>query len=125
MPVKDQVSPSQFNRRISILAPTIGADAQGITTTYSVVYNCAADKQNMMHGRGLYRKLMYQQLYPQTTVIFQIRWQASVKIDATMKVQEIAHGQTHLYKITGVENPNEANVSLYLLCMEDQAKAVN
>ena len=36
-----------------------------------------------------------------------------------------AHGINHIYQILGVENTLEANVSIWLLCQENQAQAVN
>lgn len=123
---KDAVSTGQFDRKISIQSYTRVDDGQGGSSgSWGNVYTCFADMQNPMHGRGLYRKYLYAQLYPQATMIIQIRFQKTVPIDATMRVQYIAHGVTHLYQVVGVENPNEANVSMYLLCVEYQAKTPN
>ena len=127
MAIKDSVSTGQFDRRISIQSYTRVDDGQGGSSdgTWSTIYACFADMQNPLHGRGLYRKFMFAQLYPQASMIIQIRFQKTIPIDATMRVQYVAHGVTHLYQILGVENPNEANVSLYLLCTEYQAKTPN
>ena len=123
--VKDKVDAARFDRKISIQAPTISADAQGTTTAWNTVYTCFASIENQPHGRGVFRRYLYQQLYPQLTAIVQIRYQQSTPIDATMRIQYIAHGVTHIYQIIGIENPNEANISMYLLCQEQQAKSVN
>lgn len=128
MPVKDSVSAAQFNRRIQIQAPvyTPSSDPEGgQATTWNTVYTCFADIQDFPHGRFLYRKFEYGQLYPQANTTIQIRYQKSVAIDATMRVLFPWEGVNHLFKILGVENPTRANVSMYLLCQEDQAQAPN
>lgn len=126
MPVKDSVNTANFNRRIAIQQkPRVDDGSGGDIGTWATIYSCWADIQNFPHGKGLFRKYLFMQLYPQMTAVIQIRFQKSVQIDATMRIEYIAHGVTHHYKILGVENPYEANVSMYILCMEDQAKAVN
>lgn len=126
MPTKDHVATGQFDRKIAIQARTRVDDGSGGDTgSWNTVYTCFADLQNYPHGRGLFRKYLFAQLYPQMTTVIQIRFQKSVVIDATMRVEYVMHGQTHHYKILGVENPAEANVSLFLLCQEDQAQPVN
>jgi|SRR5579862_9563 len=132
MPVKDKVATFQFNRKIVIQKPTAGVDddqggglGPSAASEYVDYYTCFADIQNQPHGRGLFRKFLLQQLYPQLTTIIQIRYQQTFPIDATCQVKYIAHGIMHIYKILGIENTAEANISMYLLCREDQAKAVN
>ena len=93
--------------------------------TWETVYTCWANIQNFPHGRGLFRRFLFQQLFPQVTTAIQIRFQKSLLIDATMRVLYPAHGINHIYQILGVENPLEANVSLWLMCREDQAQAIN
>lgn len=132
--VQDQVDSSDLNRRITIQAPVTDTDSATIAqgggygpnpAAWSDVYPCWASMQNPPRGRGLSRAYRFLQLYPTATMIVQIRFQTSVAIDATMRVAYVAHGITHYYQIIGVENPMEANVSLYLMCTEYQAKAVN
>lgn len=125
MSKKDSVAAAQFDRKITIQQPVISADAQGTTTTWSDYYTCFADIQDFPHGRGLMRQFFYQQLYPQATTTIQIRYQQSFPIDPSMRIKFVDHGVTHIFQILGIQNPNRANVSLFLLCREDQAKAVN
>lgn len=123
---KDNVIAGQFDRQIQIQSkPRVDDGSGGDIGTWQTIYTCMADMQNMPHGRGLFRKYMFMQLYPQTTTVIQIRFQLDVVIDAAMRVQYVAHGITHYYKIIGVENPTEANYSMFIMCIEDQAKAVN
>lgn len=123
MPVKDSVSASQFNKRITIQNPVDTDDGQGgATRTWNNLYFCWADIQNFPHGRYLARRWFAQQLYPTLQVIVQIRWQPNIQIDATMRILFVKGLKTHIYQILGDENPNEANVSLILYCMELQAK---
>jgi SPP1 family predicted phage head-tail adaptor len=124
---KDTANGADFNRRIQIQAPSSSDDGQGGSspTSWNTVYTCWANIENFPHGRGLFRKFLFQQLYPQMTTTIQIRFQKSVAIDPTMRVLYQAHGVNHIYQILGIENPMEANVSMWLLCMENQAKAVN
>lgn len=126
MPTKDQVASHDFTRRIQIQKATRVDDGQGgATETWETVYTCWANIENFPHGKGLFRKFMFAQLFPQLTTTIQIRFQRSVLIDATMRVLYPAHGINHLYQIIGVENPLEANVSIWLMCREDQAQAIN
>lgn len=124
---KDTLDSSDLNRRIQIQAITGQTpDGQGgFVDTWTTVYTCWANIQNFPHGRGLFRKFLFAQLYPQMNTTIQIRFQMSVAIDATMRVLYPAHGVNHTYQILGVENPLEANVSLWLLCQENQAQPVN
>jgi SPP1 family predicted phage head-tail adaptor len=126
MPVKDKVQSFQFNRRITIQANTPTHDASGTKIdNWTDVYSCWADIQNYPHGRQLTRLYHFSQFYPNVTLMIAIRFQKSVVIDVTKRVKYTAHRIDHFYSIEGVENPNEANVSLFLLCSEPSAKAVN
>lgn len=126
MPTKDAVASHDFTRRIQIQKATRVDDGQGgATETWETIYTCWANIENFPHGKGLFRKFMFAQLFPQLTTTIQIRFQRSVLIDATMRVLYPAHGINHLYQIIGVENPLEANVSIWLMCREDQAQAIN
>ena len=125
MPAKDAVTSGQFDRKITIQAPVISVDDQGTTTTWNDVYTCWADKQDFPHGRGLLRNFQFQQLFPQATTTFALRYQAEVVIDATMRVKFVKAGITHYFKILGAQNPFDANMSIFLVCQEDQAQAVN
>lgn len=126
---KDKVHSMQFDRKITIQAlQAIAWDSQGghpRESEWVDVYSCFADIQDFPHGRYLYRTYKFQQLYPQANTVIQIRYQQTVLIDATKRVKFIDHGITHYLKILGVENPNRANVSMFLLCQEDQAQAPN
>ncbi len=129
---QDQVDSSDLNRRIQIQQNQYSFDAQNNRIdNWTTVYTCWANISNPAKGKGLYRKFLYGQLYPQLTTIIQIRFQQSVAIGAgdlnnkPMRVLYPAHGVNHIYQILGVENPNEANISLWLLCQENQAQAVN
>lgn len=126
MPVKDKVQSFQFNRRITIQSNTPTPSANGTPIdNWTDEYTCWADIQNFPHGRGLTRLYHFSQFYPNVSVMIAIRFQTSAKIDATRRVKYVAHGTTHYYQIVGVENPNEANVSLFLLCSESPAKGMN
>ena len=128
MSTKDTVTSGQFDRRITIQAPPTGwvDDGQGANTAaWADLYTCWADKQDFPHGRFLYRKFLFQQLFPQATTTFCIRYQAEVPVDASMRVKYVKAGITHYYKILGVENLYDANTSVYLMCQEDQAQAPN
>ncbi|MGH2478514.1 MAG: head-tail adaptor protein [Ktedonobacteraceae bacterium] len=121
---KDQIDSSDLDRRIQIQSIS-GKTPDGFVDVWSTIYTCWANIQNFPHGRGLFRRFLYSQLYPQMNTTIQIRYQQSVRIDATMRVLYPAHGVNHIYQILGVENPLEANVSLWLLCQENQAQAAN
>ena len=124
--VADSVDSSDLNRRIQIQQNTPTKNAQnGLVDNWATIYTCWASMQNFPHGRGLFRKFLFSQLYPQMNTTIQIRFQKTVTIDDTMRVLYVAHGVNHIYQILGVENPLEANVSLWLLCQEEQAQAVN
>src|SRR5579885_2351413 len=125
MPLRDTVASHDFTRRIQIQQAIKTPDGQGgFAVTWETVYTCWANIQNFPHGRGLFRRFLFQQLFPQVTTAIQIRFQKSLLIDATMRVLYPAHGINHIYQILGVENPLEANVSLWLMCREDQAQAI-
>lgn len=120
------VSANDLNRRITFQQKTDVDNGLGADPVWNDVYTCSAKKENFPHGRGLFRAFVYAQLYPQVTTTFQIRFQRSVQIDInTMRVKYSAHGTDHFYQIMGIENPDEANAFMFLLCREDQAKAVN
>lgn len=124
--VQDVVDSSDLNRRIQIQQNTPVLNTQGGSTdNWQTIYMCWANIQNPQHGKGLFRKFLFSQLYPQLTTIIQIRFQKTVTIDATKRVLYPAHGVNHIYQILGVENPAEANVSMWILCQEEQAQAVN
>lgn len=123
---KDTVDSSDLNRRIQIQQVTLTDNGEGgFNETWNTVYTCWANIQNFPHGRGLFRRFLLGQLYPQMNTTIQIRFQQSVVIDHTMQVLYPAHGVNHIYQILGVENPLEANVSIWLLCQENQAQPVN
>lgn len=126
---KDILDSSDLNRRIQIQAvtselPDPGGEG-GFIDDWTTIYSCWANIQNFPHGRGLFRKFLFSQLYPQMTTTIQIRYQRSILIDVTLRVLYVAHGVNHVYQVLGIENPLEANVSLWLLCREDQALPVN
>jgi hypothetical protein len=132
--VKDHVDSSDLDRRITIQAPITDTDSATIAqgggygpnpANYNDVYACWANMQNFPHGRGLIRAYKFAQLYPEATLVIQIWFQKTVLLDATMRVKYVAHGVTHFYQILGVQNPMEANVSLFLICQEWQAKSPN
>lgn len=128
---KDTVDSSDLNRRIQIQQVTLTDNGSGgFTETWATIYTCWANIQNFPHGKGLFRRFLLGQLYPQMNTTIQIRFQQSVLIGVTannkaMRVLYPAHGVNHIYQILGVENPLEANVSLWLLCQENQAQPVN
>ncbi len=123
MPVKDKTDGSDFDRRISFQAVAYTQVGFGKTEAWNTVYSCWANKADFPHGRGLSKAFKFGQLYPTANTTFQIRFQKTVPLDDTMRVQYIAHGVTHIYQILGIENPNEANVSLWILCQETQAQS--
>jgi hypothetical protein len=123
--VKDQTDGSDYSRRIAIQAVTYTQVGRGKSETWNTVYSCWANKADFPHGRGLSKAFKFSQLYPTANTTFQIRFQLSTPLDDTMRVQYIAHGVTHIYQILGIENPNEANVSLWLMCQEQQVKSEN
>lgn len=123
MPVKDSVSASQFNKRITIQNPVDTDDGQGGSSrTWNNLYSPMADIQYFPHGRYLARRWFAQQLYPTLNVIVQIRWQPAIQLDASMRVLFVKGLKTHVYQVLGIENVNEANVSLMMYCEELQAK---
>lgn len=124
---KDTLDSSDLNRRIQIQKITgqVPDGQGGFTDTWTTIYTCWANIQNFPHGKGLFRKFLFSQLYPQMNTTIQIRFQQSVKIDETMRVLYPAHGVNHTYEILGTENPLEANISMWLLCQENQAQPVN
>ncbi len=124
--VKDTVNGADFNRRIQIQVNTPTQNSQGgLVDNWATVYTCWASMENFPRGRGLFRKFLFAQLYPQMNTTIQIRFQKTVVITDAMRVLYPAHGVNHYYQILGVENPMEANVSMWLLCQEEQAQAVN
>jgi SPP1 family predicted phage head-tail adaptor len=123
---KDTVDSSDLNRRIQVQHVTLTDNGEGgFNETWNTVYTCWANIQNFPHGRGLFRRFLLGQLYPQMNTTIQIRYQTSIQINDQMRVLYPAHGVNHLYQILGVENPLEANVSIWLLCQENQAQPVN
>jgi SPP1 family predicted phage head-tail adaptor len=123
---KDTIDSSDLTRRIQIQQVTRTDNGSGgFTETWNTVYTCWANIQNFPHGKGLFRRFLLGQLYPQMNTTIQIRFQQSVQITDQMRVLYPAHGVNHIYQILGVENPLEANVSLWLLCQENQAQPVN
>jgi SPP1 family predicted phage head-tail adaptor len=123
---KDTVDSSDLNRRIQIQQVTLTDNGEGgFNETWNTVYTCWANIQNFPHGKGLFRRFLLGQLYPQMNTTIQIRFQQSVQITDQMRVLYPAHGVNHIYQILGVENPLEANVSIWLLCQENQAQPVN
>jgi SPP1 family predicted phage head-tail adaptor len=123
---KDTVDSSDLNRRIQVQQVTLTDNGEGgFNETWNTVYTCWANIQNFPHGRGLFRRFLLGQLYPQMNTTIQIRYQTSIQINDQMRVLYPAHGVNHLYQILGVENPLEANVSIWLLCQENQAQPVN
>lgn len=134
MPVKDVVASQDFNRRIQIQQAAKTDNGQGgFETTWETIYTCWANIQNFAHGKGLFRKFLFSQLYPQVTTTIQIRFQKSVFIGVVngvanqteLRVLYPAHGVNHIYQIIGAENPEEANVSIWLMCQENQAQPIN
>src|SRR5258708_28633459 len=123
---QDTVNASALDRRLTIQTQSKVADNMGgFTVTWQDAYTCACKKENFPHGRGLFRTFVYSQLYPKVTATFQIRYQRTFTIDASMRVKYQTHGIDHFYQIMGIENEGDDNASLYLLCQEEQAKAVN
>lgn len=123
---KDKANGANFNRRIQIQQVTLTPNGQGGSTeSWATVYTCWANMQNFPHGRGLFKRFLFKQLYPKMDMTIQIRFQKTAAIDDTMRVLYPAHGVNHLYQILGIENSLEANVSIWLLCQEQQAQAVN
>lgn len=123
---RDSVDASDLNRRIQIqsLARTANGDGT-FAETWTTIYTCWANIQNPAKGRGLVRQFVVSHLSWNLTTIIQIRFQKTTVITDGMRVYYPAHGVNHIYKIMGIENPNEANVSMWLLCQEIQAQAVN
>lgn len=125
---KDKFSASQANRKIVIQSPAARVDdgQGGSPNNWVDAYTCWADKQDLPHGRGLFNKYMLMQKFPQATTTFQFRFQYGMLIKPDMRVKYVAHGITHTYRLLGPpQNLNEANVSILLICQEDQAQAVN
>lgn len=126
MPVKDNVHGAQFDRRIQIQAPSRVSDGQGgETITWNTVYTCWADMQNFPRGRGLTRKFMAQQLYPQLTTIIQIRWQPTYHIDPSMRISYTKGPLIKIFQILGIESPGDANISMFFFCQENQTVGYN
>ncbi|SRR5579884_2075135 len=129
---KDQISSSDLNRRIQIQQNQYTwVDQNNRQDNWQTIYTCWANFVDRSMGRGMGKVYRYFQLYPEADRAMQIRFQKSVAVGAgdlnnkPMRVLYSAHGVNHVYQLLGVENPNEANVSLWLICHEVQAQVVN
>ncbi len=129
MSKKDNVSAEQFDRRITIQKPPVPGtsdDGQGGQSgNYIDVYSCWANIVDFPYGRGANRRFFAQQLYPTMTCMISIRYQPTYHIDASMKIKYVRGAVTHLYKILGVKNMQEASISIAMFCQEDRAKGIN
>ncbi len=123
---KDNTSAGKYTRRIIIQNPPGTDDGQGGQTgSWTDAYPCWANIVDFPFGRGAGRAFFAQQLYPTMTTMIAIRYQTSFHIDASKKVKYVRGPTTHLYKILGAKNPDEANKEILLFCQEDQAKGAN
>lgn len=125
MPARAKTSAIKYNRPITIIQPRIDDDAQGeggARQTWLIYYKCFASIESFARGRGILRPYFDGQLYPEQLRIIAIRWQSSFPVDATMRVQHTQGNKLHEYQIIGVDNLQEANVEIILLCQELQAK---
>lgn len=129
MPAKDQVAAEQFTRRITIQKPPVPGSSDdgqgGQSGNWTDVYVCWANIQDFPLGRGAYSAFFAQQRYPTMTTVITIRYQPVYHIDAGMRIKFTRGALTHFYKILGVKDPKEANVSILMFCQEDQAKGIN
>src|SRR6266849_1255077 len=117
--VKDRVSGADFNRRIQLQSDMLTQAGDGTSTdSWTTVYTCWANIQFPPHGRGLTRLMQFGQLYWNVNAIIQIRFQKTVVITDKMRILYPAHGINRIFKIIGIENTLEANVSIWLLCQE-------
>lgn len=123
---QDTVNAGSLNRRMTIQTQNKTPNNMGgFDVTWQDAYTCACKKENFPHGRGLFRTFVYAQLYPKVTATFQIRYQRTFTITPDMRVKYQTHSIDHFYQILGIENEGDENASMYLLCQEEQAKAVN
>jgi head-tail adaptor len=123
---KDSLTTGQLTRRIQIQALTLIPDGYSKNEDWNTIYSPLADIQNLPHGRGLSRQFKFMQLYPEANTIIQIRYVPNMNINASMRILSDENGLVHEYKIVGPPvNMNRANISIYIPCMETQAKGVN
>lgn len=124
---KDSVSAGQFDKRISLQQnQTSYTDPQGgAAENWVDVFTCWADMQDFPHGRGLFRKYLYQQLYPTATKIIATRYQPVQHVDPSMRIKYVKRGVEHIYQIIGIQSPTDANISFLFFCLENQVKGYN
>lgn len=119
---KTPITSSQLNRRITILQPSYGSDAQGGRTvaTWTTVPGCAsvpAGIQDVPFPRKGDEDFQMLQVFASSWVIITIRFRPSTNINDTMRVQ---YG-TKTYEVKGVKVPDESRQLIQLLCVELQA----
>ena len=126
---KAGVSSSKLNRRIQIQKNTPVANSDGTQSdSWQTIYTCWAQVRYFPQTRtgGVARTFAFGEQFWDIAVTFKIRWQASVVITpANMRVYYPSHGINHVYPIIGIQNTDEANKDMWILCQETQAQAVN
>jgi SPP1 family predicted phage head-tail adaptor len=128
MPKAGTITSSNMNRRIQFQLNTPIANGDGTSSdNWQTVYSCWAKVRYWPQTRsgGMARVFAASQFFFEVTITFEIRFQTQVAITDKMHILYPAHGVNHIYKIIGMENTDEANQSLWLLCQEAQAQAVN
>ncbi len=123
------ITSSTANRRIQIQKNTPVTNSDGTQSdNWQTVYTCWSKVRYYPQTRtgGLARQFANAEEYWLTGIIFTIRFQKQVVITpAMMRVLYPAHGINHVYPIIGIQNTDEANKDMWILCQETQAQAVN
>ncbi len=123
------ITSSTANRRIQIQKNTPVTNSDGTQSdSWQTVYSCWSKVRYYPQTRtgGLARQFANAEEFWSVAVIFTIRFQTQVVITpAKMRVLYPAHGINHVYPIIGIQNTDEANKDMWLLCQETQAQAVN
>jgi head-tail adaptor len=123
------VTSSNLNRRIQIQQNTPITNSDGTQSpNWQTVYSCWSKIRYFPQTRtgGVARTFAFGEEFWDVGVIFTIRFQTSVVITpAKMRVLYPAHGINHVYPIIGIQNTDEANKDMWILCQETQAQAVN
>jgi SPP1 family predicted phage head-tail adaptor len=126
---KAGVTASEMNRRIQIQKNTPITNSDGTQSpNWQTVYTCWAKVRYFPQTRtaGAARTPAFSEEFWSIGVTFKIRFQTQVAITPqNMRVLYPSHGINHVYPIIGIQNTDEANKDMWLLCQETQAQAVN
>ncbi len=126
---KAGITSSKLNRRIQIQKNTPVTNSDGTQSpNWQTVYSCWSEIRYYPQTRtgGVARTFAFGEEFWDVGITFRIRFQTQVAITpASMRVLYPAHGINHVYPIIGIQNTDEANKDMWILCQETQAQAVN